>query len=183
MTKASLFAVKQQELCPLCQGELVFRSGKKGPYLRCTHYPTCTYLRTLTTHPASHIIKTLPGTCCPLCQSVLVLRQGRYGMFISCQSYPDCTHTEPLRNTETTQVPCPQCGSGELLQRQSRYGKAFYACSRYPACHFAINSKPVNGRCPWCQYPLLIEKKVGGKLSRWCAAKNCGKRMTGEADE
>jgi len=37
--------------------------------------------------------------------------------------------------------PCPQCASGELVPRANKKtGQAFYGCSRWPDCRFAVRS-------------------------------------------
>ena len=45
MAKSALFTVHKNEPCPQCGAELVIRSGKHGPFLGCSHYPECDYVR------------------------------------------------------------------------------------------------------------------------------------------
>lgn len=175
MTKTALFAEKQNENCPQCGAALVIRSGRLGPFLSCTAYPACQYIRPLKAQSDGHIVKVLEGQFCPKCQAVLVLRQGRYGMFIGCSHYPECDHTEVIDKPEETTLLCPQCGQGHLLQRKSRFGKVFHACDRYPECQFAISNTPVAGTCVYCQYPLLMEKRTAQGVKIFCASKLCGK--------
>jgi len=42
---------------------------------------------------------------------------------------PDCKGTRPLG----LGVPCPECGTGELVERRTKRGKSFFGCGRYPA--------------------------------------------------
>jgi DNA topoisomerase-1 len=70
----------------------------------------------------------------------LVLRMGRFGKFISCSRYPECEHTE--RWAEKIDVPCPTCGSGDVVVKKTKKGRTFYGCSRYPECDFASWNKP-----------------------------------------
>lgn len=98
MAKSALFTVHKNEPCPQCGAELVIRSGKHGPFLGCSHYPECDYVRPLKSQADGHIVKILEGQLCPLCGSELALRQGRFGMFIGCSHYPECEHTEQLIN-------------------------------------------------------------------------------------
>ncbi|EMH4164713.1 topoisomerase DNA-binding C4 zinc finger domain-containing protein [Pluralibacter gergoviae] len=175
MAKSALFNVPKNEPCPQCGAELVVRSGKHGPFLGCSHYPECDYVRPLKNQADGHIIKVLEGQSCPACGAELVLRQGRYGMFIGCSQYPVCEHTELIDKPDNTTIACPQCHEGHLVQRRSRYGKTFHACDRFPACQFAVNFKPVAGECTECHYPLLIEKKTAHGLRLFCASKQCGK--------
>ncbi len=76
MTKTALFSVRKNEPCPQCGAELVIRSGKHGPFLGCSHYPDCDYVRPLKNQADGHIVKVLEGQTCPSCGAVLVLRQG-----------------------------------------------------------------------------------------------------------
>lgn len=182
MMQGTLFAAKKNEPCPECGADLVIRNGRHGPFLGCSRYPECQYIRALKSADG-HIVKVLEGQPCPQCGDVLVLRQGRYGMFIGCHNYPQCEHTEAIDKPDETRLDCPQCAKGKLLQRRSRYGKAFYACERYPECQFSLNLKPIAGTCPHCHYPLLVEKKGAGGVRRYCASKCCGKAVDARGDE
>lgn len=178
MSKAALFTAKSSEQCPECGAELMIRNGSHGPFLGCSRYPECHFIRPLKQNADGHIIKVMDGHFCSECGTVLVLRQGRYGMFIGCNNYPECGHTEPIHKSEETQVFCPQCSEGKLLQRKSRYGKVFHACERYPVCQFTINHPPVSGECKFCHYPLLIKKKTAQGMVLFCASKVCGKKVS-----
>ena len=180
MAKSALFSVPNQEPCPQCGAQLVIRSGKHGPFLGCSLYPECDFVRPLKNQADGHIVKVLEGQLCPVCGAELVLRQGRYGMFIGCSQYPTCEHTELIDKPDDTAITCPQCQTGHLVQRRSRYGKTFYSCDGYPDCQFDINFKPIAGECPVCQYPLLIEKKTAQGVKRFCASKQCGKPVPAE---
>lgn len=177
MSKATLFTHKHDERCPKCNGELVIRSGAHGLFQGCSNYPDCDYFRPLKSGGDGHIVKVLEGQNCPECNATLVLRQGKYGMFIGCSDYPMCSYIAPMNQTDETKINCPQCREGQLLQRKSRFGKAFYACERYPACQFALNNKPVAGVCDYCRYPLLMEKRTSNGVKLCCANKLCGKEV------
>ncbi|UTV27714.1 DNA topoisomerase family protein [Photobacterium atrarenae] len=170
-----LFSAREHALeqhCPRCGAELVMRNSKRGPFLGCSAYPACDFIQSLS-HNDGHIVKRL-GTPCPECGEELLLRQGRYGMFIGCAGYPACHHIEsPERKAADTQLTCPDCGRGHLVERKSRYGKTFYACDQYPACRFAVNFKPVAGACQQCGFGLLIEKKLASGIKLQCAARKC----------
>lgn len=178
MSKAILFSVPKHETCPQCGAEMVIRSGKQGPFLGCSAYPNCCYIRPLGSQGDGRIIKVLAGQYCPVCQADLVLRHGRYGMFIGCSNYPECEYTDAVDRPAETAVSCPQCQQGLLVQRRSRFGKTFYACERYPDCHFAVNFTPFAGECEFCHFPLLMEKKTAQGLKRFCASKICGKPVS-----
>lgn len=167
--------VHQETPCPQCGAALLMRHGKHGPFLGCSAYPACDYIKPLHQNDG-HIVKEL-GVPCPECQHELVLRQGRYGMFIGCSNYPECHHIE-TQNTPPAQPQesawrCPECGTGHLVKRNSRYGKAFYGCDCYPKCKFAVNAPPVAGECEACGYPLLVQKKLASGDKHQCANRKC----------
>lgn len=171
--------LKTVDLCPECNAPLHIRNGKQGTFLGCTRYPECDYLRPL--HEKSEIKKVLNGSSCPLCSEVLVLKQGRYGLFIGCSAYPECEHTAQLSETKKEEqsnqdIGCPSCKKGKLIQRQSRFGKTFYACDNYPNCKYVINDKPVNEFCPDCHWPILVERKTAATFRIICPKKGCGYR-------
>lgn len=173
MTKAAIFAVRKQEQCPECSAPLVIRSGKHGPFAGCSAYPVCEYIRPLHSQVEGKLVKVLEGVTCPLCGADKALRQGRYGMFVGCSAYPECEHTETIDQPEQTDISCPQCQQGHIIQRRSRYGKIFFACSEYPRCQLTLNHQPIAQTCPHCQFPLLIEKKYAHEIKRFCANKQC----------
>lgn len=57
MAKSALFTVHKNEPCPQCGAELVIRSGKHGPFLGCSNYPECDYVRPLKSQADGHIVK------------------------------------------------------------------------------------------------------------------------------
>ncbi len=172
----SLFSVHEHaldsgRLCEKCGSPLVMKNGKHGPFLGCSRYPGCDYILALHQHDG-HIVKEL-GVPCPECGHELVLRQGRYGMFIGCSDYPNCQHIERQEPEEETEISCPECRSGQLVERKSRYGKTFWACNSYPKCRFAVNFEPVSGHCEVCGFPLLVKKKLASGTKLLCADKSC----------
>ncbi len=171
-------ALEKHELCPQCGeshgGELVIRHGKSGSFLGCHRYPECDYIKSLH-HNDGHVIKQL-GILCPECQQELVLRQGRYGMFVGCSGYPECHHIESLEpppKQEAEQFPCPDCNTGHLVERKSRFGKRFWACDNYPKCKFAVNLSPLNGQCESCGCLLLVKKATAKGEIIQCADRKC----------
>ncbi len=79
---------------------------------------------------------------CPECGQQMVVKWGRRGKFLSCSTFPACKFAKPI----TTGVKCPQenC-DGELVRRRGKSGRAFFGCSKYPACTFTANSLPESG--------------------------------------
>jgi len=77
------------EMCPDCGKPLARRRGRFGPFIGCTGYPDCKYIKKTQ-------VKT--GVTCPLCgQGELVQRRGRgRSLFYGCERYPECTFTARL---------------------------------------------------------------------------------------
>ena len=78
--------VLEGEMCPDCGKPLAKRRGRFGPFIGCTGYPDCKYIKK--THQKT-------GVICPLCgQGELVRRRGRgRSTFFGCERYPECTFT------------------------------------------------------------------------------------------
>jgi DNA topoisomerase I len=98
------------------------------------------------------------GRPCPTCGGQLVVKWGRFGKFVACDGYPECRYTEPW--LEKIGVGCPRadCG-GELVQKRTRKGRAFYGCSNYPGCDFSSWKLPLAKPCPRCGGLLVVQKK------------------------
>ncbi|MEK7354404.1 MAG: topoisomerase DNA-binding C4 zinc finger domain-containing protein, partial [Chloroflexota bacterium] len=78
----------------------------------------------------------------------MVIKMGRFGKFLACSKYPEHKYTRSFQ--VKTGVKCPECGTGDLIQRMSKKKRTFYGCSRYPECKFAVNARPVPQPCPAC---------------------------------
>jgi DNA topoisomerase-1 len=97
-----------------------------------------------------HMEKTYPvfiDENCPECGSPLVKRNGRFGQFIACSAFPKCHYIKKEEKEEVlTDVICPKCGIGHLVERVSykgrSRGKKFYACNRYPQCKTTFSELP-----------------------------------------
>jgi len=172
---SALFTLpQQQQLCPLCNQPLAMKSGKNGPFLGCSAYPACHYIKALHQHETS-IVKVLESEACPECGNALAVKNGRFGMFIGCTHYPDCHFivNEQEQQAETERFACPKCKVGQLAERVNKFGKHFWGCDQYPKCKCLLNDQPVAGTCSSCGFNLLIEKKG----SVFCANKTCGEKQ------
>ncbi|MBA3232215.1 MAG: topoisomerase DNA-binding C4 zinc finger domain-containing protein [Acidobacteria bacterium] len=58
---------------------------------------------------------------------------------------------------KSTGLVCPK-DAGDVVERKSRRGTAFYGCANYPDCDFVLWNKPVLEPCPQCQSTFLVEK-------------------------
>ena len=74
------------EMCPECGKPLAKRRGRFGPFIGCTGYPDCKYVK-------KQVEKM--GVVCPECgKGELVRRRGRgRSVFFGCERYPECTFT------------------------------------------------------------------------------------------
>ena len=116
---------------------------------------------------------------CEKCERPMVIKTGRFGRFIACTGFPDCKNAKPI--VESTGVSCPECEDGDLIVKKARTRKGksrnsnrpFYGCSRYPACEFLLNKKPVTDPCPDsnCKGGLMVIDKPGILSCTKCAVK------------
>ena len=145
-----------EETCENCGKPMAVKRGRFGQFLACTGYPECKTTR--------KIIATKQGMTaakpdqvldekCPKCESNLVIKQGRFGEFTACSNYPNCKYVKQ----KTTGVLCPKDG-GDIVEKKSRRGKAFYGCANYPDCDFTLWNRPIAEKCPDCGAPFLVEK-------------------------
>ena len=100
-----------EETCPECGRPLQRKVGRYGPFIGCSGYPGCRYIK-----------KEAPkrtGVTCPQCgQGELVEKRTRFGVFYGCDRYPECDLA--VGNPPVKDHPCPECGS-LLLERPKSY--------------------------------------------------------------
>lgn len=162
------------EKCPECGKQLSIRLGRNGRFIGCTSYPECGYTRNLNDDATAAEPEIVEGRNCPKCESDLVIKSGRYGKFIGCSSYPNCKHMEPLEKPKDTEVVCPECKKGTILERKSRKGKIFYSCSNYPKCKYALWNEPIKEACPSCHWPILTLKTTKRRgAEKVCPQQEC----------
>jgi DNA topoisomerase-1 len=142
--------------CEKCNSVMIERWGRNGRFLACSAYPDCKF-----TMPIEGEAREELNVKCEECGAPMVLKHGRFGQFLGCSRYPECKHTTPV----PTGVACPEenC-KGVLVRRRTKKGRAFYGCSMYPACGFAIWDKPVPVACPSCQAGFMVQKAKGKEL-------------------
>ena len=90
---------KTGELCPLCEGELVYRQGRFGKFISCINYPTCKHTAKI---PNPNKEEPEPsGIMCPDCGKELLKRKSRYGnYFLGCSGFPKCRHIQNIEGQE-----------------------------------------------------------------------------------
>lgn len=96
------------EECPECGSPLVIRNGKYGPFVACSNYPECKYIKP----------KEESEICaCPKCgEGKIVEKRSKRGkIFYGCNNYPKCKTAywdKPIGEA------CPKCG--EMLVEKNR---------------------------------------------------------------
>jgi DNA topoisomerase I len=114
------------EKCPECGNDLMWRRGRFGPFIACSNYPDCKYIKK---KEAREI-----GLLCPDCgQGQIVERKGRWGRsFYGCRRYPECKFTAYHRPIAE---PCPDCGRPYLLEKETKKeGKVIFCGNE--SCHY-----------------------------------------------
>lgn len=161
--KTEMRNVKREEVptnleCPKDAAPLVIKFGKNGSFVACTNYPDCKFTSEFERQDDGTIKlvgDTKTGEKCTSCEGgELIEKRGRFGRFIGCTNYPECKFTRAI----STGVTCPSCNEGILQEKQSKKGKIFYGCSRYPQCDYASWDRPIAKKCKACSNPYLIQK-------------------------
>ena len=89
------------EICPECGSPLVERKGKFGPFVACSNYPTCKYIK-------KEEKKIIEICDCPKCGHKIIEKKSKKGkVFYGCDNYPKCKYA--LWDKPTGEV-CPSCG-------------------------------------------------------------------------
>jgi DNA topoisomerase I len=180
--KKNMKNVKRQEVptdikCEKCSHTMVIKWGKLGSFLACSNYPECKNTQDFKKDDDGKIFivpKEFTDKKCEKCTNPMIIKSGKFGKFLACSDYPNCKFTAAI----TLGIDCPICKDtehGEMCQKQSRYGRVFYSCNKWPKCNFALWDKPLLKECPQCKFPLLTEKitKRAGLMHK-CHKKECG---------
>ncbi|MDP2172555.1 MAG: type I DNA topoisomerase [Candidatus Cloacimonadaceae bacterium] len=145
-------------LCEVCkEGKMMIKRSKGGEFLACNKFPKCKNSKSFTRDKDGNVKILEPQILeekCPQCGSLLMERTGKYGAFIACSAYPKCKFAKP----KTTGIACPECKTGEVVQRKNKKGRTFYSCTRYPECKWITNDKPLPIPCPTCGNEFIYEK-------------------------
>jgi len=118
------------------------------------------------------------GEPCPLChkenQGEIVIRTGKFGKFKSCSRYPDCKFTENIVE-KVADVLCPLCQKGEVIFKNTRWGKKFFGCSRYPDCDWASWKQPEKGEqlttAQWVELKQKRAERIAKRKERFAKKK------------
>ncbi|MBU2044554.1 MAG: type I DNA topoisomerase [Candidatus Omnitrophica bacterium] len=75
---------------------------------------------------------------CTKCSGRMIIKWSRKGRFLSCEHFPKCKYAESI----TTDVVCPQCKEGKLVERRNKRGQVFFGCSSFPKCTYTSRNLP-----------------------------------------
>ena len=105
------------EKCPKCSSAMIARVGRFGPFVACSGYPGCKYIKQ----------EEFPYAC-PADGGVIAKKTWKKGSFWGCNNHPKCTvaFTGEVRNT-----PCPSCSASFLIHS----AKTGLKCQN-PKCSF-----------------------------------------------
>ena len=97
--------------CDLCGAPMTVRRSRRGPFLGCSRYPECTFIRQVggdekTPRPPKQPTQ-LTNIACDKCGKPMALRTSRRGQFLGCSSYPRCKNAKPLPETGVEVLPTP----------------------------------------------------------------------------
>jgi DNA topoisomerase-1 len=172
MRRVKAEATPTDILCDKCgEANMVIKWGRAGRFLACPRYPECKNTREYTIEngetKAVEVIQS--DEKCENCGANLIVKSGRHGRFLACPNYPDCKTVKSVK----TGVKCPECKTGDLVERSSKRGKLFFSCSNYPNCKFATWNRPVDKPCPKCGYPFLLLRETQKSRSLYCPEADC----------
>lgn len=160
-------------ICEKCGANMVIRWGKKGKFLACPNFPVCKNTKEFVNGENGDIKiveKKESKETCEKCGKEMVIKVGKKGRFMACSGYPVCKNSRPIPTG--VKCPNPKC-SGMLIERQSKKGKTFFACSMYPDCNYTLWDMPIPEKCPNCNAPFLtISRKSGVEIIK-CVNKDC----------
>ncbi|HLD30929.1 MAG TPA: type I DNA topoisomerase [Patescibacteria group bacterium] len=158
------------EKCEKCGAPMVIKMGRFGKFMACSGFPECKNIKSLKKEGANgeEIAPETTDEKCDKCGAPMVIKMGRFGKFLSCSKYPECKNMKPI--VKSTDIPCPQCKKGEIVEKKSKRGRIFFACNQYPDCKFALWSRPTGETCPKCKSLLVYGKND----TVACSNKECG---------
>lgn len=120
------------------------------------------------------------GETCPECGNTehgeIVIRTGRFGKFKSCSRFPECKFTQNIVET-VEDVVCPLCAKGEVTVKNTRWGKPFFGCGRYPECNWASWKKPEVGETITQKEWDVLQEKREERKKKWLESRK-GKDAT-----
>lgn len=103
------------EKCPQCGKPLRQMIGKFGPFISCSGYPDCKYIK-----------QNKASFACPDCKGTIVERRWRGGRFWGCGNYPKCKFAV---FGDIEEIPCPDCKAPFLVKKVAKDGSVTLMCN------------------------------------------------------
>jgi len=103
-----------EEKCPQCGKPLRELIGKYGPFIACSGYPECKYIK-----------RTTAWFPCPQCGGEIIERVWKGGKFWGCSNYPKCKFAifDQIENKK-----CPKCKAPFLVKKFDKEGNVTLYC-------------------------------------------------------
>lgn len=110
MEKVTIAGQESGQICELCGSPMVFKFGRFGKFLACSHFPECRNTKA--------IVDDL-GIPCPKCgQGSLIRRKSKRGrVFYGCSKYPEC---EFMLWNEPVNKRCARCGEIMVIKHYKK---------------------------------------------------------------
>ncbi|MCL5875327.1 MAG: type I DNA topoisomerase [Candidatus Dependentiae bacterium] len=102
------------ETCPKCGKQLRQIVGRFGPFIACSGYPDCTYIK-----------QTIASFKCPQDGGDVIKRTWKGKVFWGCSNYPKCTFSI---SGDIEDKPCPKCKKPYLLKKVDKSGTVTLVC-------------------------------------------------------
>lgn len=102
------------ETCPKCGKQLRQIVGRFGPFIACSGYPDCTYIK-----------QTIASFKCPQDGGDVIKRTWKGKVFWGCSNYPKCTFSI---SGDIKDKPCPKCKKPYLLKKIDKSGTVTLVC-------------------------------------------------------
>jgi DNA topoisomerase-1 len=115
-----------EEKCPNCGSPLRQLIGRFGPFIACSAYPKCKYIKQQTA--------SFP---CPQCGNKITKRSWKGKIFWGCSGYPTCKFSIAGDIQDT---PCPKCKSPYLRKKTDADGDVL-TCPNTETCGYTITEK------------------------------------------
>ena len=125
-----LIATQTQELldekCPQCGKQLRRIIGKFGPFIACSGYPECKYIK-----------QKKASFPCPLDKGDVLEKRWKGKTFWGCSNYPNCKFSI---FGDIEEIPCPQCNAPFLTKRTLK-DRIILQCHN-TECKYIIEKEP-----------------------------------------
>jgi len=183
LNKAENKENSNQIKCDICDGNMVIKVSRRGRFLGCSNYPTCTNTKSLPS-AGRKIGEEKPepviaeGIVCHKCGSPMYIKDGKFGKFYGCSKYPECDGIKQILSS----IKCPKCNKGNIVEKYSKKNKKkFWSCSEYPNCDFITNNEPIAEQCPKCKHPYLETryKKIPTGFEKYKSCPACKEKFSG----